>query len=243
MADRRIKDFYERYFVEQNFSPQEKFKQYTKVEALKEFARKVGIKGFGIVVGVGKGADLEVAPDGVVALDLPFTFLPKVKENFPEALVVQGDGTMLPFRDNSFDWLVCSEVIEHVPERDKMIAEFGRVIKPGGIMILTTPNWINWFGIFRGLAELFVRRGVHAGDQPVDNWTTPWALKKEVSCCFEVIKISGWWYFPPIGRGNFQLFPAFFAKLWKLLMPVERLCRKVLPWFGHSIFLAATPKK
>ena len=235
--------FYERYFIEQNFSAEEKFKQYTKVEALKSFAHKVGITGFGIVVGVGKGPDLEVAPDGVVALDLPFTYLPLVQKRFPNSLVVQGDGTILPFGDNTFDWVVCSEVLEHVPEREKMISEFARVLKPNGILILTTPNWINWYGIFRKLAEFFARKEVHAGDQPLDNWVTPWGLKKELSPYLKTLKVNGWWYFPPIGRGNFQIFPGFFARLWRILMPLEKLCRIVLPWFGHSIFIAATPRK
>ncbi len=238
-----IRRYYEEKYFDQDFSPQEKFKQYTKIEALKDFSKKSGIKGFGIVVGVGRGADLEVAPDGAVALDLPFTYLPLVKKSFPDALVVQGDGTMLPFKDEVFDWVVCSEVIEHVPDRDSMLREFWRVLKPDGVLILTTPNWINWFGLFRKIAELVSGRQVHANDQPIDNWTTAWALKKELSKYFDVFKLSGWWYFPPIGRGKFQLFPAFFAKLWQILMPLEYLCRKILPWFGHSIFIAAKPKK
>lgn len=46
----------------------------------------------------------------------------------------------LPFEDNSFDLLWCSEVIEHLLKPAKTIQEFERVLKPDGKMILTTPN-------------------------------------------------------------------------------------------------------
>ncbi|KKP89279.1 MAG: Two-component response regulator [Parcubacteria group bacterium GW2011_GWA2_36_10] len=46
----------------------------------------------------------------------------------------------LPFVDNSFDLIWCSEVIEHLINPVKTIEEFERVLKPGGKMILTTPN-------------------------------------------------------------------------------------------------------
>ncbi|GIV98001.1 MAG: hypothetical protein KatS3mg057_2658 [Herpetosiphonaceae bacterium] len=46
----------------------------------------------------------------------------------------------LPFADESFDAVYAGEVIEHVPDGDKVIAEWGRVVRPGGILMITTPN-------------------------------------------------------------------------------------------------------
>ncbi len=46
----------------------------------------------------------------------------------------------LPFADNSFDLIWCSEVIEHLFTPAKTISEFNRVLKADGQMILTTPN-------------------------------------------------------------------------------------------------------
>ncbi len=46
----------------------------------------------------------------------------------------------LPFTDNSFDLIWCSEVIEHLLDPSKTTKEFERVLKVGGKMILTTPN-------------------------------------------------------------------------------------------------------
>ncbi len=50
----------------------------------------------------------------------------------------------LPYPDNSFDRIWCSEVIEHLIDPAKTIAEFRRVLKPGGIAAITTPNSTFW---------------------------------------------------------------------------------------------------
>lgn len=39
----------------------------------------------------------------------------------------------------SIDSMLCSEVLEHVPHPDRAIAEFARIVKPGGVVILTVP--------------------------------------------------------------------------------------------------------
>ncbi len=46
----------------------------------------------------------------------------------------------LPFRDGGFDAVVCSEVVEHLPDPDAAIREMSRVLSPGGVLALTTPN-------------------------------------------------------------------------------------------------------
>lgn len=53
---------------------------------------------------------------------------------------VHGDGIALPFRNAVFDTVLCSEVLEHVPEPAKLMAEAARALKPGGLLLLTTPQ-------------------------------------------------------------------------------------------------------
>lgn len=87
----------------------------------------------------------------VVALDYGFEALPEVRALFaamseagqtPDgawAACVNGDGTGLPFADDTFDRIVCSEVLEHIPDDEKALAELRRVLRPGGILAATVP--------------------------------------------------------------------------------------------------------
>lgn len=49
------------------------------------------------------------------------------------------DITTIPAPDGSFDAILCSEVLEHVPEPTHALDEFARLLKPGGRLILTAP--------------------------------------------------------------------------------------------------------
>jgi ubiquinone/menaquinone biosynthesis C-methylase UbiE len=50
----------------------------------------------------------------------------------------------LPFRDGVFDQLICSEVIEHVPLPEVSFEEMRRVLKPGGVLVIGTPDYGTW---------------------------------------------------------------------------------------------------
>lgn len=53
-----------------------------------------------------------------------------------------GDALRLPFADNSFDRLICSEVLEHIPDYQAALTEIWRVVKPGGRIGISVPH--NW---------------------------------------------------------------------------------------------------
>lgn len=54
---------------------------------------------------------------------------------------VVGSATDIPLGNASFDTVVCTEVLEHVPDPLKAMQEMHRVLKPGGYLILTTPMY------------------------------------------------------------------------------------------------------
>jgi SAM-dependent methyltransferase len=60
-----------------------------------------------------------------------------------------GDATLLPFATASFDIVIASEVIEHIPQDEAALAEFHRVLKPGGRLAVSVPReWperVCWF--------------------------------------------------------------------------------------------------
>lgn len=72
-------------------------------------------------------------------------------------------GEDLPYPANSFDCVVCMDVLEHVESAERVLAEMWRVLRPGGVALTTVPNrhafrdphyhmpFINWLP--RGVAE------------------------------------------------------------------------------------------
>lgn len=66
------------------------------------------------------------------------------------ALSLDIENNLLPFDDNSFDAVYFTEVLEHIAIKnpDTILSEFWRVIKPGGLFVLSTPNMCNISNIF-----------------------------------------------------------------------------------------------
>ena len=55
------------------------------------------------------------------------------------------DIASIPEKDASFDAILCTEVLEHIPDPTKALDEFARLLKPGGKLILTAPfaSWVH----------------------------------------------------------------------------------------------------
>jgi SAM-dependent methyltransferase len=53
--------------------------------------------------------------------------------------IIYYDGQRMPFADASVDHVLCSEVIEHVPDAAACVAEIARVLRPGGTLVMTMP--------------------------------------------------------------------------------------------------------
>jgi 2-polyprenyl-3-methyl-5-hydroxy-6-metoxy-1,4-benzoquinol methylase len=66
-----------------------------------------------------------------------------------EYLVSIADINKLPFSDASFDCIICSEVLEHIPDHKKAIQELDRILKPQGTLVVSVPRYfaerICWF--------------------------------------------------------------------------------------------------
>lgn len=52
------------------------------------------------------------------------------------------DITGLPFADGFFDMVICSEVLEHIPDQEGAVREITRVLKPGGDLVVSVPRYL-----------------------------------------------------------------------------------------------------
>jgi SAM-dependent methyltransferase len=86
--------------------------------------------------------------EGVVATFLAMLEAGELNVDTLHAAAVQGDAMHLPFTDATFDRVVCSEVLEHIPDDRGAMTELVRVLRPGGTMAVTVPRFgpelINW---------------------------------------------------------------------------------------------------
>ncbi len=86
--------------------------------------------------------------NGVAAMFLAMLEAGELAEGSVHAHVVQGDALHLPFPDGAFDRVICSEVLEHIPDDLSAMRELARVLRPGGTMAITVPRFgpelINW---------------------------------------------------------------------------------------------------
>lgn len=126
----------------------------------------------------------------VVSMDLGEGLLAQVAKKCDSERVV-GSILEIPFPDNSFDYVVSSEVIEHTPDPKKAIQELYRVLKPGGVMVLTTPNKF-WYFSLRIANALNLRPY-----QGLENWTGWREMKRHVQGTgFTIEKMVGVHLFP-----------------------------------------------
>jgi ubiquinone/menaquinone biosynthesis C-methylase UbiE len=94
--------------------------------------------------GVGYGVEILAAAGAksVSGIDLDPEAVATAKERFGEhaAALVEGDLRELPFEDDSFDVVTSFETIEHMEEGERALAEMRRVLRPGGLLIVSSPN-------------------------------------------------------------------------------------------------------
>ncbi len=112
------------------------------------FLRQAMTKGLILDAGCGDGSlSIALAKHGfkVRSIDLADGFVAMLKEKAINAHLndsidcKQGDITKVEFPDNTFDGIVCGEVLEHVLDDKRALSEFNRVLKKGGICVITVP--------------------------------------------------------------------------------------------------------
>lgn len=117
------------------------------------FPMQAGQRVLDLGCGEGRHVIAACALDGVdaVGVDLSLNDLTTARERMREFrgeaaddsalfLLLAGDALRLPFADASFDAVICSEVLEHIPDYRSALMEIARVLKPGGRFCASVPR-------------------------------------------------------------------------------------------------------
>ncbi len=103
--------------------------------------------------------------------------------------VVNGTVLDLPFKDGAFDCVVCSQVIEHVPDDQRLFDEMSRVLKPEGRLVLGTPDYDK--STWRAIERIYgaVAPGAYA-DKHITHYTRKGLSRRMESMGFEILDIK-----------------------------------------------------
>ncbi|MFD6415410.1 class I SAM-dependent methyltransferase [Streptomyces sp. NPDC060194] len=142
-----------------------------------------------------------LAPHRVVGVDWSQDALRRAHRHLD---VVRGELTDggLPFADGAADAVLFSEVIEHLVDPDSALDELRRVLRPGGHLMLSTPNLAAWYNrglLLAGVQPVFSEvslRGIHGrpGSEVVGHLRlyTARALRSLLAASgYEVVRVAG----------------------------------------------------
>jgi 2-polyprenyl-3-methyl-5-hydroxy-6-metoxy-1,4-benzoquinol methylase len=134
------------------------------------------------------------------------------------------------FRDGEFDTVISCETIEHVPNPPLAIRQLARVLRPGGRLLVTTPNYFSSIGLYRAYCWARGKKFDECG-QPIVQWTMIHRVRgwiKAAKLCICLSDSIGQ-YLPVPGRPPIRV----------ALLEHPRV---IMRWLGHhSIVVAEKP--
>ncbi len=184
-----------------------------------------------ILLDVGCGTGLvskELLKHGfrVSGVDFSSEVVKFAREENPGVDFTQSSIYELPFLDGTFDIVVCLGVFQTVEHSDRAIAEMGRVLKKGGILIVRTLNTLFLLS-FRGKR-----------DNPVCIFYNPFSFKKMMEKeGFNVFPIRGIFSFPP----KLDFLSGFFVRI-KLYKVFNFLFFPIFVFFSHGFYIEGVKK-
>ncbi len=131
-----LSDFLRRYW----FAPPVALWRAIEARALAQLDVPAPLLDFGCGDGLFSEAVFGHQP-GVYGCDIARGELPSALASGVYARGVQfGDGHALPYRDGSFGSVYSNSVVEHIPDPQNVLPELSRVLRPGGLLVLTVPS-------------------------------------------------------------------------------------------------------
>lgn len=152
-------------------------------------------------VGFSQSPNPYIKADNLVGLDLVDTQPPA---NYSSART--GDALELPhpFGPESFDCVVAGELLEHVRNPVEMLERFWKTLKPGGRLVLSTPNP---HSPLESLCNIFLIQRILYCQEHITLYPQRWLIRMLEMAGFTSVKLySGGIQFPFVGKGSFPSF-------------------------------------
>jgi SAM-dependent methyltransferase len=134
-------------------------------------------------------------------MDLNHWAVEQSKSVVDKSILQTASAEEIPFADHSFDVVIIKHIVEHLPNPEKAIAEIGRVIAPGGVLILSTPNLDSLLKPWKGDRWIGYQDPTHISLHPPATWLE-WIRKSG----FSLLRVfaDGFWdvpYIPVLPKG------------------------------------------
>jgi len=192
-------------------------------------------------VGCGDGEQLKqyVRDDTFgCGLDIDLDKIKSINNNNSNCFVCS-DAQNLPFKDETFDLVTATEVIEHLPDHNRFLGEVHRVLKPNGFLFLSTPNQLQISALIMKIVEFI--KGTKFLDVPDHiSKLTPIKLKKELKRAGFIIESLDYGAFNPYILPPYVLFREneLINKLYRFLDKLTNL-RILKPLFKWDMIVKA----
>ncbi len=189
-------------------------------------------------LGVGTGEELTILKKygEVYILDKNDAVLQEIAPDLYKMKIV-ADVMKTPFSDNFFDLLTAFDVLEHLPDDNKAVLEFMRVLKPGGFLVLTVPAFPFLYSShdrklnhYRRYTIASLRTLLPGGWEKLGFWGFSLFLP------FAIYRLS--WKSQPSPRVTYASLPHFFNYFFYYILKWEAHCIKYgdfFPW-GSSLY-------
>ncbi len=169
-----------------------------------------------------------------------------IKRNLRNIEFINNDLTKLSYQDNYIDVAVCSEVLEHIPNKQKAAEELYRVIKHGGRLLVSMPQKNSLF--YRHVQK--VHKDILGTPEPLDTSSNLWHFMQHVKFStrdieklmtdagFKIINRYGANVLPP-GEKIFSVLYKF-PPVFRLYISLEFFLEKALSRFASFYFIELT---
>jgi len=196
--EEKIKEFFNKRI---KFQGDEKFasdignKNDSGIMILNFLKSKIDKKGRILDAGCGEGRFSKYFIENranITSMDFSEEYIRIAKKNINKGKFVIGSVTKLPFKDNSFDYIFSVDVLQHVPDLEKAIKEFFRVLRKGGTLIIVNKNKFGfhkkYFIPYRWIQKYKeIKEYRYSGFK--ERWFNPNRFKKELTRTFRKVQL------------------------------------------------------